>query len=154
MCACVHRFRAGFVTLSYSGVFHPGYINMYIYIYSLCCSLQPQSATSSPSSHLSAVQNSGDIPESANWALSWFHTVPCKREGRRFQGLYVSSQNDIMADPQASPPQAPTMCVHPHDCDVRLGVISFKSSSCPGSHSQFRVTMTVYCQPKTRIRRI
>lgn len=35
--------------------------------------------------------------------------MPCKREGRRFVGQYVSSQNDIMKDPNASPPQAPEL---------------------------------------------
>eukprot|EP00043_Microstomoeca_roanoka_P019321 m.216036 g.216036 ORF g.216036 m.216036 type:complete len:923 (+) comp16981_c1_seq4:56-2824(+) len=55
------------------------------------------------------IKNSGDIPESENWALQWFGNVPCKREGRRFVGMYVSTQNDIMQNPSASPPQAPEL---------------------------------------------
>lgn len=41
--------------------------------------------------------------------MTWFGNLPCKREGRRFIGQYVSSQNDIMRDPNASPPQAPEL---------------------------------------------
>ena len=45
---------------------------------------------------------SGDHPDSANMALTWFGNVGCKREGRRFVGQYVVSQNDVMADPHAT----------------------------------------------------
>eukprot|EP00039_Didymoeca_costata_P020965 m.342960 g.342960 ORF g.342960 m.342960 type:complete len:959 (-) comp22149_c0_seq1:157-3033(-) len=42
------------------------------------------------------LKNSGDHPESSHMGLTWFGNVPCKREGRRFVGQYVQSQNDIM----------------------------------------------------------
>lgn len=35
------------------------------------------------------------VPE---MGLTWFGNVPCKREGRRFVGQYVVSQNDILKD--------------------------------------------------------
>eukprot|EP00040_Diaphanoeca_grandis_P032883 m.200152 g.200152 ORF g.200152 m.200152 type:complete len:924 (-) comp32764_c1_seq1:51-2822(-) len=55
------------------------------------------------------IKNSGDHPESANMGLDWVGNVGCKREGRRFVGQYVQSQNDIMKVEHASPPQAPEM---------------------------------------------
>eukprot|EP00055_Hartaetosiga_balthica_P016522 m.105045 g.105045 ORF g.105045 m.105045 type:complete len:884 (+) comp9122_c0_seq3:1257-3908(+) len=55
------------------------------------------------------IKNSGNHPESENWTLQWFGNVPCKREGRRFVGQFVSTQNDIMRDPNASPPQLPDL---------------------------------------------
>ncbi|MEF3303407.1 FAD-dependent oxidoreductase [Paenibacillus sp. GYB003] len=41
------------------------------------------------------IKNSGNHPESANWALDWFGFVPGKRESRRFIGQHVLTQNDI-----------------------------------------------------------
>jgi hypothetical protein len=41
------------------------------------------------------IKNSGDHPESANWALDWFGFLPGKRESRRFIGKYVLTQNDL-----------------------------------------------------------
>ncbi|MCU6709678.1 FAD-dependent oxidoreductase [Paenibacillus sp. J5C_2022] len=41
------------------------------------------------------IKNSGNHPDSANWALDWFGFVPGKRESRRFIGQHVLSQNDI-----------------------------------------------------------
>ncbi|EDQ87561.1 uncharacterized protein MONBRDRAFT_27047 [Monosiga brevicollis MX1] len=55
------------------------------------------------------IKNSGQVSGSSHWALQWFGQVPCKREGRRFRGLYVSSQNDIMRNPNADPPQVPDL---------------------------------------------
>eukprot|EP00052_Salpingoeca_macrocollata_P024171 m.215299 g.215299 ORF g.215299 m.215299 type:complete len:887 (+) comp22203_c0_seq2:3558-6218(+) len=55
------------------------------------------------------IKNSGDIADSQNWALQWFGSVPCKREGRRFVGQYVSTQNDIMRKYKEEPPQLPTL---------------------------------------------
>ena len=63
----------------------------------------------SPPNRRDFIKNSGYHPTSETWALTWFGNVPCKREGRRFVGQYVSSQNDIMKDPKASPPQAPEL---------------------------------------------
>lgn len=42
------------------------------------------------------IKNSGNHPESENWALSWFGAVPGKRESRRITGDYVLTQNDIL----------------------------------------------------------
>lgn len=41
------------------------------------------------------IKNSGNHPESENWALDWFGFVPGKRESRRFIGQHVLTQNDI-----------------------------------------------------------
>lgn len=41
------------------------------------------------------IKNSGNHPESDNWALDWFGFVPGKRESRRFIGQHVLTQNDI-----------------------------------------------------------
>jgi hypothetical protein len=41
------------------------------------------------------IKNSGNHPESANWALDWFGFLPGKRESRRFIGQHVLTQNDI-----------------------------------------------------------
>jgi hypothetical protein len=55
------------------------------------------------------IKNSGDHPESANMGLTWVQNVGCKREGRRFVGQYVQTQNDIMREPNAKPAQVPDM---------------------------------------------
>lgn len=41
------------------------------------------------------IKNSGNHPDSANWALDWFGFLPGKRESRRFIGQHVLTQNDI-----------------------------------------------------------
>ncbi|GGH80533.1 hypothetical protein JOD43_002402 [Pullulanibacillus pueri] len=41
------------------------------------------------------IKNSGNHPESANWALDWFGFLPGKRESRRFIGQHVLTQNDL-----------------------------------------------------------
>lgn len=41
------------------------------------------------------IKNSGNHPESANWALDWFGFLPGKRESRRFHGRHVLNQNDL-----------------------------------------------------------
>ena len=43
------------------------------------------------------VKNSGDHPDSANWALEWVGALPGKRESRRFLGPHVLSQNDLQS---------------------------------------------------------
>lgn len=42
------------------------------------------------------IKNSGNHPESANWALSWYGAIQGKRESRRITGDYVLTQNDIL----------------------------------------------------------
>lgn len=41
------------------------------------------------------IKNSGEHPESENWALDWFGFLPGKRESRRFRGHYVLKQDDL-----------------------------------------------------------
>lgn len=41
------------------------------------------------------IKNSGNHPESANWALDWFGFLPGKRESRRFIGHHMLTQNDL-----------------------------------------------------------
>jgi hypothetical protein len=41
------------------------------------------------------IKNSGNHPESENWALDWFGFLPGKRESRRFIGQHILTQNDI-----------------------------------------------------------
>lgn len=43
------------------------------------------------------VKNSGDCPESANWALEWVGALPGKRESRRFLGDHVLTQDDCQS---------------------------------------------------------
>jgi hypothetical protein len=41
------------------------------------------------------VKNSGDHPDSANWALDWVGALPGKRESRRFLGPHMLTQDDL-----------------------------------------------------------
>eukprot|EP01083_Nonionella_stella_P117598 350657_1 len=45
------------------------------------------------------IKNSGHYPTAENRTLDWFQWWPCKREGRRFIGQYVQTQNDILPKP-------------------------------------------------------
>jgi hypothetical protein len=42
------------------------------------------------------VKNSGDHPNSANWALDWVGDIPGKRESRRFLGPHVLKEQDVL----------------------------------------------------------
>lgn len=42
------------------------------------------------------VKNSGEHPDSANWALDWVGMVPGKRESRRIEGDHILTQQDLM----------------------------------------------------------
>lgn len=42
------------------------------------------------------VKNSGDHPDSANWALDWVGALPGKRESRRFLGPHVLKEQDVL----------------------------------------------------------
>lgn len=42
------------------------------------------------------VKNSGDHPNSANWALDWVGAIPGKRESRRFLGTHVLKEQDVL----------------------------------------------------------
>lgn len=43
------------------------------------------------------VKNSGKFPEAENLTLEWVGTIPGKRESRRFEGDYMLSQKDVVA---------------------------------------------------------
>lgn len=43
------------------------------------------------------IKNSGNHPDSENWALDWVATVPGKRESRRFLGDYLLKQHDLQS---------------------------------------------------------
>ncbi|MFO1451813.1 MAG: FAD-dependent oxidoreductase [Opitutaceae bacterium] len=43
----------------------------------------------------SYIKNSGEYPDSANWALDWVGAIPGKRETRRFLGPHVLTQHDV-----------------------------------------------------------
>ena len=42
------------------------------------------------------VKNSGNYPDSANWAMEWCGFLPGKRESRRSIGQYILTENDVM----------------------------------------------------------
>lgn len=42
------------------------------------------------------VKNSGEMPESENYALEWVGLIPGKRESRRFEGDYMLIQQDVV----------------------------------------------------------
>lgn len=42
------------------------------------------------------IKNSGNFPEAENLTLEWVGSIPGKRESRRFEGLYMLNQNDII----------------------------------------------------------
>lgn len=42
------------------------------------------------------IKNSGLYPEAENMTLEWVGTIPGKRESRRFEGLYMMSQHDVV----------------------------------------------------------
>jgi glycine/D-amino acid oxidase-like deaminating enzyme len=42
------------------------------------------------------IKNSGEHPDSANWALDWIGGLPGKRESRRFIGEHVLTQHDLL----------------------------------------------------------
>lgn len=46
------------------------------------------------------IKNSGEFPDSENLTLEWVGTIPGKRESRRFEGLYMIKQQDLVAQAQ------------------------------------------------------
>lgn len=54
------------------------------------------------------LKNSGEHPESKNMGLTWVGQVAGKREGRRFRGQYIVTQNDIFPNAVAGKRWAPT----------------------------------------------
>lgn len=43
------------------------------------------------------IKNSGNHPDSENWALSWVGMIPGKRESRRVEGDYIMVQDDVQS---------------------------------------------------------
>ena len=46
------------------------------------------------------LKNSGKFPEAENLTLEWAGTIPGKRESRRFEGLHMLTQSDIVEQPR------------------------------------------------------
>ncbi|CAM3281299.1 FAD-dependent oxidoreductase [Occultella aeris] len=46
------------------------------------------------------LKNSGEFPDAANLTLEWVGTIPGKRESRRFEGLYMLCQDDVLGQAQ------------------------------------------------------
>src|SRR5688572_8970854 len=42
------------------------------------------------------IKNSGNHPDSANWALDWVGALPGKRESRRFLGPHILTEHDVL----------------------------------------------------------
>jgi hypothetical protein len=42
------------------------------------------------------IKNSGDYPDSRNWAMDWVGMMPGKRGGRRLEGDHILTQHDLM----------------------------------------------------------
>jgi hypothetical protein len=43
------------------------------------------------------IKNSGDHPESANWAMDWIGMIPGKRSSRRLEGHHILTQHDLLS---------------------------------------------------------
>ena len=43
------------------------------------------------------IKNSGDHPESANWAMDWIGMIPGKRSSRRLEGHHILTQQDLLS---------------------------------------------------------
>jgi hypothetical protein len=46
------------------------------------------------------IKNSGEFPDAENLTLEWVGTIPGKRESRRFEGLYMIKQQDLVEQAQ------------------------------------------------------
>jgi len=46
------------------------------------------------------IKNSGEFPDAENLTLEWVGTIPGKRESRRFEGLYMIKQQDLVLQSQ------------------------------------------------------
>ena len=80
-------------------------------------------------------------PESAKMGLTWVGNVGCKREGRRFVGQYVMTQNDVMKVDRLCTRKAP-WCVapafqHAHPrADATLTLTSNVTRTCKPEHTR------------------
>lgn len=54
------------------------------------------------------IKNSGDKPESANWALDWVGMIPGKRASRHLEGPHILTQQDCMS---LNPPFPDAACI-------------------------------------------
>lgn len=79
------------------------------------------------------IKNSGKFPESKNHTLDWVGTIPGKRESRRFEGLKMITQHDVVSQHRHQDAVAYggwALDLHPAD-----GVFS-KLSACQQYHSR------------------
>lgn len=79
------------------------------------------------------IKNSGEFPEAANLTLEWVGTIPGKRESRRFEGDFMLSQKDVVA--QRDYEDAVTIGGWALDLHPADGVYS-KHNSCTQWHSK------------------
>lgn len=84
------------------------------------------------------IKNSGNHPESENWALSWVGMIPGKRESRRLTGDYIMKQDDIQ-NPKMFPDRVAyggwPLDDHPPEGMNSTGIAPFRSIKLAGPYS-------------------
>ncbi|MCE6989318.1 FAD-dependent oxidoreductase [Dyadobacter sp. CY323] len=84
------------------------------------------------------IKNSGNHPESENWALSWVGMIPGKRESRRLTGDYIMKQDDIQ-NPKLFPDRVAyggwPLDDHPPEGMNSTGIEPFRSIKLAGPYS-------------------
>jgi hypothetical protein len=84
------------------------------------------------------IKNSGNYPDSDNWALSWVGMIPGKRESRRLTGDYIMHQKDIQS-PNLFPDRVAyggwPLDDHPPGGMDTMGIVPFVSIPLKGPYS-------------------
>lgn len=93
------------------------------------------------------IKNSGDLPGSENWALSWVGMIPGKRESRRVVGDYIMKQEDVQV-PKLFPDRVAyggwPLDDHPPEGMNSTGIAPYRSIPLKGPYSiPFR---SLYCK--------